>query len=67
MADTPPAVRINTIDAWGVFDQKGKFLTGRLVRAHAEEAAMIICGTHWASLGFTVDPIQITRFLPNAG
>lgn len=67
MPDQPAAVRVKTIDGFGVFDERGKFLTARTTRADAEDAAAIYGGTLWRSSGFTVDPVQITRFLPKAG
>jgi len=54
--------RTRTTMAFAVFDQSGRLQTARATRREAEEAAKIIGGTAWAEAGFTVDPVEITRF-----
>lgn len=55
--------KTKTVDAFAVFDSKGRLLSARDSESQAEEAAKIIGGTEWASRGFTVEPVQVTRFL----
>lgn len=49
------------IDAFGVFDPSGRLETTRLSRTQAEDAAKIIGGTNWERMGFTVEPVEVTR------
>lgn len=50
------------IKAFGVFSPSGRLETARLAIIEAEEAAKIIGGTRWKEDGFTVEPIEVTRF-----
>lgn len=56
--------RTKSLDAYAVFDANGRLCTARAHRAEAEDAARIIGGTDWSARGYTVEPVQITRFLP---
>ncbi len=56
--------RIKTVDAFAVFSAGGQLLTAKTRQSEAEDAARIIGGTDWTSRGYTVEPVQITRFLP---
>lgn len=51
-----------TIVVFGVFSPSGLLETTRRSRDAAEDAARILGGTEWAASGFTVEPVEVTRF-----
>jgi hypothetical protein len=51
-----------TVVAFAVFSPSGLLETARRTRDAAEDAASIIGGTEWATSGFTVEPVEVTRF-----
>ena len=57
-----PALRVKTYDVFAVFDQGGRLVTARERRIDAESAAAIIGGTDWEATGYTVEPVQLTRY-----
>lgn len=50
------------IMAFAVFAKSGRLETARATKAEAEDAAKIIGGTNWQDAGFTVEPVEVTRF-----